>query len=248
MMNGYQNEYQFITYLNGRKKREVHPIFQELLECLYPDISDEDVIFANKYGRYAKVDMVLEVNHVKKGISIKCGSRNSVHVEKISTFAWKLHELNFQQTDSLLHYLYSDGTNNNTGIYRMSASEYKKDHEKEIEKLNQELNQRKMVNTLIQRFLICTDVHYTVTVDVFICGTVYDFLWITKEEALSYLSSNANFESSGVHVSKLFIQEWAKNINHNPKYEYCREYIQVKWYSLFDDILMIMANRPKDSD
>lgn len=27
------------------------------------------------------------------------------------------------------------------------------------------------------------------------------------------------------------------------QYEYCREYVQVKWYSLFDDIIKIMCNR-----
>ena len=48
-----------------------------------------------------------------------------------------------------------------------------------------------------------------------------------------------NLESSGVHVISFFIQLWNKNLNYNPKYEYCRNYVQVKWYSLFDDLMKI---------
>jgi len=54
---------------------------------------------------------------------------------------------------------------------------------------------------------------------------------------------NVNQKSFGVRVSRLFIQTWNKNIKYNPKYEYCREYIQVKWYSMFDDFIEITCDR-----
>ena len=63
-INGYKNEYEIITYLNGKYLKEIHPIFRELLEKLYPSISEKDIIFAKKYGRYAKCDMVIEVNGI----------------------------------------------------------------------------------------------------------------------------------------------------------------------------------------
>ena len=46
-----------------------------------------------------------------------------------------------------------------------------------------------------------------------------------------------------IGISSLFIQNWDKNLKRNEKYEYCREYIQVKWYSLFDDFIGIMNER-----
>lgn len=242
-MNGYLNEYEIISYLNGKRKRDVHILFQELLEKLYPDICEEDIIIAKKYGRYAKCDMVLEVKGVKKGISIKCGAKNSVHLEKIDNFISYLNKLGFKNSDLLLRYLYSDGTNNNSGEKRISSSEYKLNHTDEIKLINKNFENKMILESLINRFLICADVNYKVKVDAFICGTLNDFFWITSEEAIRYLLENSKFESTGVHTTKLFIQQWNKNLKYNPKYEYCREYIQVKWYSLFDDIIKIMCNR-----
>lgn len=242
-MNVFQNEYEIISYLNNKKKKEVHILFQELLENLFPNIHDEDIVNAKKYGKYAKCDMVIEVNGEKRGISIKCGAKNSVHIEKINDFVLYLNYLGFKDSEYLLCYLYSDGTNNNSGTKRIAASEYKLTHTSEIDNINIDLLDKNIAENLIRRFLICSDINYKVKVDAFICGTLNDFLWITKDEAVNYLLENANFESTGVHISKLFIQQWDKNLSYNPKYEYCREYIQVKWYSLFDDIIKIMCNR-----
>lgn len=221
----------------------MHILFQELLEALYPNILDDDIITTKKYGKYAKADMVIEVNGIRKGISIKCGAKNSVHIEKIDKFMGFLKKVGYKNFDELLGYLYSDGTTNNTGKSRLTASEYKLTHADTIEKINASFEDKRILEKLINRFLICADVNYKVKVDAFICGTLYDFLWITKNEAIQFLLQNSSFASSGVHASKLFIQQWNKNINYNPRYEHCREYIQVKWYSLFDDIITIMCNR-----
>lgn len=241
-MDGLKNEFNLIQYLNKKQYKDVNPIFQEMLKYLFKDIRDNDVIYAKKYGYYAKADAVIEVNGTKKGLSIKMGAKNSVHVEKIDTFCDWLKANGFNNIDELKRYIYSDGTNNNTGINRISSTEYKLNHEKEIQNINKKLNLNPILSNSIYRFLVCSDVNYTVKVDAFMLGSYDDFIWATSEEVLEYLTS-LKTDSTGVHVSNLFIQEWNKNLNNNPKYEYCREYIQVKWYSMFDDIIRIMCKR-----
>jgi len=242
-MNGYQNEINFINYLNKKTYQETNLLIQELLIELFPTINKTDIINAYKYGRHAKVDIVIEVNGIKKGISIKEGTRNSVHVESINMFIRFLEKLGFKETDKLLRYLYSDNTNDNTGIIRQSASEYKETHSDDILLINNSLKLIK--KDLITRFLIKTDINYKVTVDAFIEGQPFDFIWATEKEIINYL---INYEphSFGVHISSLFIQNWNKNIKKNPKYEYCRNYIQVKWYGMFDDLIKIMCNRKNE--
>lgn len=100
----------------------------------------------------------------------------------------------------------------------------------------------KIKSILIIRFLIKTDINYKVDVNLFIIGTINDFIWATTDEIINYLS-DINNGSTSVHVSNLFIQNWDKNLNYSPKYEYCRNYVQVKWYSMFDDIIKIMYIR-----
>lgn len=240
MEKGFQNEFDFINYLNKNTFEETNIIMQEFLKTLFPNISKKDTITAYKYGKYAKVDIVIVVNGVKKGISIKSGNKNSVHLEKIEQFIDFLCKFNFSKEDLLLRYLYADGTNNNTGTIRQTTNEYNETHCNEIKDINFELN--KIKKELIKRFLIKSDINYEVIVDAFILGTVNDFLWATADEVLDYLCK-AQLESSSVHISSLFIQNWNKNLKYNLKYEHCRNYIQVKWYSLFDDIIQIMNSR-----
>ncbi len=237
---GYQNEFDFIKEINKKHFYELNPLLQELIETLYPNVSSNDVITAYKYGRYAKVDMVIEIGEIKKGISIKSGAKNSVHVEPIKSFVCFLKNNEFKEEDKLLRYLYSDGTNNNTGTIRESIKEYKEKHLDDIALINQELI--KLKKLLIERFLIKVDINYKVTVDAFIDGTPEGFLWATKREVINYLMDTDSISQS-IHLSNLFIQEWNKNLNYNPKYEFCRDYIQVKWYSLFDDFIKIMCIR-----
>ena len=49
--------------------------------------------------------------------------------------------------------------------------------------------------------------------------------------------------STGVNFSSLFCQPKTRNINLNPLYERKRYCVQVKWYSLFDDIILSMYLR-----
>lgn len=239
-INGYQNEIDFINYLNNKKFKELNIMMQEFIKALYPKIKNDDYIDAYKYGRYAKADMIISVRGKKKGISIKCGSRNSVHLEKIDNFIIFLRKNKIKEYDKLLYYLYSDGTNNNTGEHRISSAEYRINHKEDINKINNSLKKIKL--KLIFRFLIQADVKYKIPVDAFIYGYIADFLWVTSDEVFHYFKNN-DISSEGVHVGSLFIQNWNKNLIRNPKYEYCRDYIQVKWYSMFDDIIKIMCNR-----
>ena len=50
-----------------------------MIETLYSNVSSNDVVSAYKYGQYAKVNIVIEIKEIKKGISIKNGVKNSVH-------------------------------------------------------------------------------------------------------------------------------------------------------------------------
>ena len=86
MTNGYQNEIDFINYLNNKKFEELNIMMQDVIKSIYPNIKSKDIIKASKYGRYAKTDIVITVRNKKRGISLKCGYKNSIHVEPITKF------------------------------------------------------------------------------------------------------------------------------------------------------------------
>ena len=86
MTEGYQNEINFINEINNKKVKELNPLLYDLVKTLYPTIKDNEVITAKKYGRYAKTDIVITIRNKNKGLSIKMGYKNSVHVEHLNTF------------------------------------------------------------------------------------------------------------------------------------------------------------------
>lgn len=242
MKAGYQNEFDFINELNNKKLEHLNPIFQDLIMELYPNAKKNEIVKAEKYSRYAKTDIVITIRNKRKGISIKSGYKNSVHIEPITKFKnfLKLNNIDESTIDKFLRYIYSDGTNNNIGENRLSNVEYIDKCEEDIKELNKKFKELK--KQLIKRFLIETDVNYRVKVDAFIHGTVNDFIWTTADEVQAFLEKE-EIESTSVHTGKLYIQTWDKNLVRNTKYEHCRNYIQVKWFSMYDDMINIMARR-----
>lgn len=239
---GYEIEIAFVEYLDHKKFEELNPLMQDVIQTLYPDVKPKDIIKAYKYGRYAKADIVISIRNKKRGISIKSGYKNSVHIEPLNIFEKYLLKNGVQSKniELLYRYIYSDGTNNNTGIKRITNADYIDLHQEDIIELNKIFNYLKP--QLIKRFLIETDTKYNVQPSVFIHGNVNDFIWATTEEVQNFLE-NEIISSSSVHSGKLYIQCWDKNIKRNPKYERCRNFIQVKWFSMYDDMILIMSRR-----
>ena len=246
MINGFQNENIFISNINGKPYKIQNLILQDLLKELFPKIKDDDIVYAYKYGKYAKTDMVLEVNGKKKGISIKKGIKNSVHLEHVNKFLNKYWYLPGKFKKEFLKYIYADGTVNNTGIERLNAKDYIEKNYEQVLYIKEKLNNMKL--KLLIRFLIITDINYKIPVDAFIHGAYDDFIWATTKEVIEHLmDTELDLKSNGLSVSNLYIQSWNKNIIRNPKYEYCRHYFQVKWYNMFDDIIKIMNKRVEKS-
>lgn len=243
-ITGIENEIEFVKYLNGKTGNEVHPIFQQMLENLFPDFSKKNLIKAWKNPNPQKTDIYIQIEKIRKRVSIKKGIKNSVHVEPISEFVHFLIKNHVEKEiiKEYLKYHYADGTTNGTGEKRLSIAEYKIDHEKEIAIINKAFNEEKILEKAIERFIL-TGRNDTYTIDVIIYGVVNDFIWITKEEIKSIILKQKNIPSSAVHFGPLFIQPLARCLNHNPTYEYGRYCIQLKWYNLADDIIKVMMER-----
>lgn len=243
-ITGIENEFEFVEYLNKRKVGQLHPIFLDLFQTLFPKFSYQDTIYAWKNPAPQKTDIYIKVKRTIKRISIKKGIKNSVHVEPISEFIHFLIENKVEKSviDAYLRYHYADGTTTGKGHKRLSVAEYKVNHEEEINKINEAFNNEKLLEKAVKRFVLLgrNDKHM---VDAIIYGVVNDFMWITREEIVKIILEKRNITSSAVHFGPLFVQPLARCLNYNPTYEYGRYCIQIKWYNISDDIIEIMTSR-----
>lgn len=243
-ITGIENEIEFVNYLDGKKINEVHPIFQQMIEKIFPKFSSKEMIKAWKNKNPQKTDIYIQIKHIKKRISIKKGIKNSVHVEPISEFVHFLikNHVKKEIIEEYLKYHYADGTANGNGKKRLSVAEYKVNHEEDIQRINLAFNNNKLLEKAVERFVLMGR-NDTYMVDAIIYGVVNDFMWITKEEIKSIILRQNNIVSSAVHFGPLFVQPLARCLNYNPIYEYGRYCVQIKWYNLADDIIKVMIKR-----
>ena len=243
-INGYENEYEFVQYLNGKRIKELNPLFRELIDELFPMEGEDTVIKSWRNHNKQKTDVFIKVNSIMKGISIKKGKKNSFHVERISDFINFLIEnkIDKEIVIEYLKYHYADGSTNGTGSRRLSVEEYKKVNQSKIDKINIAMNYENILRNAIYRFVI-KGKNSNYEIDALICGEVNDFTWITKEDIIQIALSKKDNYSTAVHFGPMTIQPKNRCLNYNPKYEKDRYCIQVKWYNLFDNIIEHKNNK-----
>lgn len=242
-ISGYKNEEEFANYLNNKKISELNPIFQELFQKLYGDILNNNIIKSWVSYDKRKADIYVKIGNEVKGISIKKGVKNSVHMEHLDDFCNFLTEIKIPNRliDEVKFYHYADGTIDGTGEVRQSINEYKNLKNDILLKINSYFNKDEIIEKAIKRFVLQGN-NSNKEIDAIIYGVIDDFIWITNEEIKYIIKFNKNIISSSLHFGSLYYQPLTRNIIRNPKYEYKREYIQIKWYNISDDIIRVMAN------
>lgn len=245
-INGFDNEFAFVMELNNKRIKELNPVFRDLIDTIFPKESEDEIIKCWRNHLPQKSDILVKINNKMKGISIKKGIRNSVHTEPISEFIHFLIE-NKISRETVIEYLkfhYADGSTNGKGYKRISTDEYKTKNQEKIDKINKEINNRKLLIKAIDRFIIRGN-NSIYPIAALIYGEVDDFVFITREDIINIILSKIDNYSSTVHFSVLTVQPKNRCLNYNPKYEKDRYCVQVKWYSVFDDIIENMYEKEK---
>ena len=113
-------------------------------------------------------------------------------------------------------------------------------NQSKIDEINLELNNIELVNKVIDRFILKGN-NSKFPIDALVYGEVNDFLWITRENIKMIILSKINNYSTSVHFGPLIVQPKNRCLNYNSLYNKDRFCVQIKWYSLFDDIIENMA-------
>lgn len=236
--NGFYNEIDFINGLNNKHIYELSGPLIEMLKKLYGNISNnKEIILCKKSFKTDKTDIIININGIKKYISIKSDKNNSMHLESITEFNNFLKENNISKELINIYNNYHYAIENNRN--RLSAKEYQETHQVEINILNSKINEPKILKKAIERFIFKGTHNYNNPVDAIIYGKINNFVCLTKNEIIEYLIKQ-NDTFNAIHFSSLVLQPWTRNLNYNPKYENRRNYVQVKWYRLEETIDKIL--------
>lgn len=236
IQDGYQNEFLFVLEFNNKKVKELNPLLREVIDDLFPNTNEENVIKSwRNHINNQKGDILVKINDQIRLISIKKGSRNSVHLENIEAFKILLKESGIKDKNIYNYELFHYGVDKFNYKKILTSSEFCKKNKRKIKKLNESLKKID-INKIIDRFILRGN-NSNYRVDGLIHGTPNDFLWINKKAVYEIIKNSLDKESSTVHIGSLYIQPLNRCINNNKKYAWCRDYVQIKWYSLYDDII-----------
>lgn len=230
---GFQNEWDFFYYLNNKKVGEVNSMFKEFLKENFSDINDNMIITSYVNLNKTKEDIWIKIGEERKSISIKMGKSNTMHSEYIYNFTDYLEKekVSPKIINIILEYFFADGTRNGSGTRKLTFPDYKRKIKRKISKVNKYfIKHEELLIKLINRFVIGKT-------DILIHGTISDFTYITKEEIINFLINVKKDPSSAIHFSHLLFSVRSRN-NEIDKF-----ILQIKWYSLKEDIDSIRQNK-----
>lgn len=245
--SGFENEDELIEYLNSKKIKDLNSNMKDFIFFIFGNIDEENIIQATSGKSGQKPDMIITINNVIKRISIKKGTGNSVHQEKVDVFVEFLESINIsnETINKLLKFHWGDGTIDGTGSQRISSSDYKQQFPEEIEMINKEFNKEKNIKEFIYRFIMQGKSDDYDIVDALYYGNVNEGHWASKDEIIEYVVNNI-FNLNSIHFGPLTYQIWNRCLNFNPNTENRRRVMQVKWGSLLNDLLIIERNRKNE--
>jgi hypothetical protein len=253
--HGNCNELEITNYLNNKKIKNLNLTMKEFIKyiCLTKDIKfDENLTLRAEYvtNNKLKQDIYLEIAGQKLGISLKMGSGNSLHQEKIDDFVTFIKtncDAKNDICDLWRFFIWADGTTNGKGpltknqngeiICRFSTTQFKEKFPKKRKSLQNFLNENKA--KLIERALFVGK--HNSNVDFVYHGTYKQGRWISKKEAIDFLvKASPKSKRATLTIGRLTVQPW--NVSLNGNNEHKRGEIQLKYGSIKNDFDAIMKN------
>lgn len=250
MNYGYQNEYDFVELLNNKHLNELDNNTQNFLKELFGDVIDnEEHICAWKSKMVQKTDILIKYKNYIKNISIKCGNNNSIHHEQIQEFKRYLEKVGipYNVVSYYISYHYGYQRNEDGSInfnITLSADEYKKRYQKDIDIFNKSINKTRIIIDMIDRFII-KGRNSDYDIDALICSTIDDYVWILKYDLYDLILSKRCLDYSSPHIACITIGPKKRNLDGKSKNIKDRYIVCIRWNFIKEDIIQFKDNMKK---
>lgn len=242
MNYGYQNEYDFVELFNNKYLYELDENTQFFLKELFGEIIDEEEkIKSWKNKMVQKTDIFIKYKNYIKNVSLKCGNNNSIHHESIQEFKRYLEKLGipYNIIDKYVsyHYGYMKDKDGKTDFSKLlSADEYKKIYQSEIDIFNNQINKTRIIVDMIDRFIV-RGRNSDYDIDALICGTIDNFVWIMKYDLYDLILSKRCLDFTSPHVACMTIGPKKRIINGDLKNIRDRYLVCVRWNFIMESII-----------
>jgi len=240
MQKGIINEKNFAKALDHKKIKEVSPELRKMICAIFGYVNPNDKIDCWQSKYYEKADIKIKINNEIKGVSIKTGIYCSMHQESKDSLYPFLRKIGVEENiikklnDFILGYVNGE---------RVDSKTYMFFHNEEIKKIKESLNRYYIKTNLILRFIFQGTEIQKYDCDAILYGTPEKFIWATKDEVLEYLINYSEEKENVINFGALNIKCYDRNLRNNLSRVSKQNEIQIKWYTLENDLINIKKIR-----
>jgi hypothetical protein len=237
MDSGFQNEKNILNALDGKSFDSLNKNLQLLIQNSFTNY--DGVIKSVKEAGRNKSDLKIIIKDESHTYSVKKGTGNSIHQEKIEPFLEFLDDkfsISENTKNSIRFFIWGDKTHDGTGRVedRLGASELKRDYPEIVLDIQNFFDTIK--EPLLKRFLV-DGVSSDSSAEFIYYGTVDSGICCKSDKVLEWvLNNNAK---GAISIGRLNFQAWNRNLNGGDKSESKRGVIQLKWASIKEDLKAI---------
>ena len=258
--HGNKSEREMASYLDEKKVRDLYPHLKLFIKdiCEANAITyDENITVHAEYVSNTKVkqDIILEIEGKKIGISLKMGSGNSCHQEKIEDFV-DFIKSKCGATDEICnlwrYFIWADGTLDGSGALDKNAdgqiiSRIKMQQSYEDKRID---DRRKLQNfldankyTLVDRALFSG--RHDSDVQFIYHGTYKQGVWLSRGEILEFLTTKvAHSKRAFLAIGGLTFQPWNRSLSGTSEHK--RGQLQAKYGSLAKNLKSLMKAKAEN--
>lgn len=238
--HGNKNEKHLSDALNNKKFKDLSNLnLRTFIKEIHPTATNETLILCPHRPGSKKQDLEIIIDNFSYFVSVKTGSGNSIHQERLEPFIEMLKDKYFISdsiANSIKFFIWGDGTYDGSGLKenRLSSSELIKKYPEVIREIQMFFDQHRI--KLLTRFLITGRFHDG-HINYIYYGTTLNGVWCSAQDALNF-HKNINISSRGIKLGNTTFQSWNRCIKGGKKEKY-RDTIQLKWGSIKSDIAEI---------
>lgn len=244
MQYGIKNEVYFANAFNGKRVKDLPLEMQKLIYAIFDNVGESSIIECWRSHYLEKADIKIKINGNIKGISIKTGKNCSMHQENYKKFSDFLIKLGLNYEDINILHKFIIGKMNNK---KVNSKIYIENNLNEIKLIRNKFNDYYIKTNLLIRFIIQGTEIQNYDCDALIHGTPDSFLWATKSEILKYLVDYNIDKYDFINISALNFKCYDRNLRNNSERKKHEEDIQIKWYTIKQDLAKITKLRNSKS-
>lgn len=240
---GSLNEERMVVALNDKTFDELNPNLQTFILQLFPQLDKSKKINCYHAEPYTKPDIMISQGITRHFISLKTGTSDTVHNERIEPFIEFLKENGFDDytIESFLLYHYGDGTTDGTGKKRLGVFEVRKEYDERIRALNAAFNKDKsFVKKFADRVMFKGVEPLSEPADVIYHGTEEFGVFMSRFQLMRHIDfRDWSYMQFVVHIGPFVLRPRARYPGKEIKNDDNRKFVVVNYPRLVSDMLYI---------